>query len=85
MINAHELADRIVTDATRYHIAMGALPIITMSSGARKILEEDPETSGWVYVENGCRGFWGYFVITDPSDKVWYQIGRRVLFKEDEQ
>ena len=84
MINAHELADRIVTDATRYHIAMGALPIITMSSGARKILEEDPETSGWFYVENGCRGFCGYFVITDPSDKVWYQIGRRQLFEEED-
>lgn len=85
MINAHELANRIVADAERYHAAMDVLPFITMSSGARKILEEDPETSGWFYVENGCRGFCGYFVITDPSDKVWYQIGRRVLFKEDEQ
>ena len=85
MINAHELANRIVADAERYHAAMDVLPFITMSSGARKILEEDPETSGWFYVDAGCRGFCGYFVITDPSDKVWYQIGRRVLFKEDEQ
>ena len=59
MINAHELANRIVADAERYHAAMDVLPFITMSSGARKILEEDPETSGWFYVENGCRGFCG--------------------------
>lgn len=85
MINAHDLANRIVSDAERYHTGMGVLPFITMSSGARKILEEDPETSGWFYVENGCLGFHGYFVITDPSDKVWYQIGRRHLFKEEEQ
>ena len=82
MISAHDLADKIIADAERYHAGMDVLPFITMSSGARKILEEDPETSGWFYVENGCLGFHGYFVITDLSDKVWYQIGRRQFFEE---
>ena len=85
MISAHDLAYRIVSDAERYEVGMGVLPFITMSSGARKLLEEDQETKGWFYVEYGCLGFHGYFVITDPSDnKVWYQIGRRQLFKEED-
>lgn len=84
MISALDLANRIVADAERYHTGMGVLPFITMSSGARKILEEDPETRGWFYVESGCLGFHGYFVITDPSDKVWYQIGRRQFFEEED-
>lgn len=84
MISALDLANRIVADAERYHTGMGVLPFITMSSGARKILEEDPETSGWFYVDADCRGFCGYFVITDPSDKVWYQIGRRQFFEEED-
>lgn len=85
MISALDLANRIVADAARYHTGMGVLPFITMSSGARKILEEDPETRGWFYVESGFLGFHGYFVITDPSDRVWYLIGRRQLFEEEEQ
>ena len=85
MISAHDLADKIIADAERYEVGMGVPPFITMSSGAIKILEEDPETSGWFYVENGCLGFHGYFVITDLSDKVWYRIFRTVSFKEDEQ
>lgn len=84
MISALDLANRIVADAERYHAAMDVLPFITMSSGARKLLEEDSETSGWFYVDAGCRGFHGYFVITDPSDKVWYQIWRRQFFEEED-
>lgn len=45
MISALDLANRIASDAERYEVGMGVPPFITMSSGARKLLEEDPETS----------------------------------------
>lgn len=83
MINAKELGEKIVEDAMRYHYGMQEIPIITMSSGAKELLKSDQETNSWFYIEfDNVLGFRGFFVSIEQDDRVWYQVGRRKLFKD---